>query len=272
MALMRGDELAFKACEGGANPSVSSMKAPRSNREEWFYAAKGRLVGKPDLVEDEIIVDFKTGNVYEYGDADVVKGIYVRQLQFYAYLVEERTGRWPVRGVLFPMDAPPVEVNLNAEECQRNAVEALEMLESYNGQIATAGNASDLAKPSPETCKWCEYQIVCPAFWQVSDGSWGSRLGAAAVGGLATTMPRPIYEGAAFSISVRLDQGSEAHGVIDLSPVRPEMHPAIRTIVENTRIRVVGLHRRGDSTLLPGQLTVIAVASHLPKVALLRKG
>jgi hypothetical protein len=52
---------------------------------------QGKLVGKPDVLEDGEIRDYKSGRVYE-DTADgrrIAKEAYVRQLRLYGYLVRK---------------------------------------------------------------------------------------------------------------------------------------------------------------------------------------
>ncbi|MCL4851001.1 MAG: PD-(D/E)XK nuclease family protein, partial [Bryobacteraceae bacterium] len=81
-----------------------------SYREQKFSGAGGKLVGRPDVVRPDVIIDFKSGSVHEQGAEEEVRASYVRQLRLYAFLVKEALGSWPQRGILVPMIGSPVEI------------------------------------------------------------------------------------------------------------------------------------------------------------------
>ena len=115
-------------------------------------------------MRDDAVIDYKTGDVFEHEERDFVEPSYVRQLQLYAFLVMESTGWWPSRGVLFPMEGPPVEIDLYSDDCESTAAEALELLDQFNRAVLDS-DVGRLAQPSAETCRWCPFKLVCPAFW-----------------------------------------------------------------------------------------------------------
>jgi hypothetical protein len=69
------------------------VEGRETGREQWLSGANGRLLGRPDLLRGDAVIDYKTGDVHEHGDSSVAKASYVRQLQIYALLVRERTGK-----------------------------------------------------------------------------------------------------------------------------------------------------------------------------------
>ena len=85
MALVRARELA-KATGGQASPASNGRGGEGTLREQKFTGAGGKIVGRPDVVRPEEVVDFKTGEVFEDEDQEQVKGAYVRQLRLYAFL------------------------------------------------------------------------------------------------------------------------------------------------------------------------------------------
>jgi hypothetical protein len=212
------------------------------------------------------VIDYKTGDVFEHGEDNVVKASYVRQLQLYAFLVKESTGRWPGRGVLFPMEGPPVEIDLCPSHCERIAAEALELLDRYNSAVSSPTGVPGLASPSPETCRWCAFQLICPAFWATADSSWNEHLGTAAVSGSASSAPIPIHSGSALALQLNIDEGTEAIDTTSLAPLQPATHPILPQVQAGTRIRAVGLARRADGAVTPTKRTVIARADDLPRI------
>ena len=76
-------------------------------REKKFSGANGKLIGRPDVVRPDEVVDLKTGDVFEDDEPERVKARYVRQLRLYAFLVKETLGWWLRRGILLPMAGSP---------------------------------------------------------------------------------------------------------------------------------------------------------------------
>src|SRR5205814_673800 len=77
-----------------------------------------------------------------------------------------------------------VEIALNPEDCEREAAEAVALLDKYNKRIENAADPRTLALASPEACRWCQYKSFCPAFWEKADSTWSGRLDGAAVEGI----------------------------------------------------------------------------------------
>lgn len=263
IALLRAREIASTLRSPG--PS-GILQGTRSSREQWLSGAGGRLVGRPDLLRDNVVIDYKTGDVHEHEDSKVAKASYVRQLQIYAFLVSESTGTWPTRGVLVPMEGLPLEIELEPAACERIAEDALELMDCYNRQVRVEGAATGLASPSPEACRWCPYQMLCPAFWEAADDSWTQLLGMVAAGGPALAPPRPIHSGVAVALSMSSEAGTTPRGAVELAPLSPDIHPVLGQIHAGTRISVTGLARRADGSVVPTVRTVIALSEDLPGI------
>ncbi len=269
MALMRAQEI------GRASPSTDrpgAVDGAGEAREQWLSGANGRLVGRPDVVRGDAVIDYKTGEVHEQGDSAAAKVSYVRQFQTYAFLVKDHTGRWPARGVLFPMEGPPLELALEPAACERAAAEAVSLLDKYNRNIESGGVLARLANPTPDACRWCPYQILCPAFWAAAGESWTDRLNAAAIGGTAWAAPRPIHGGAAFALSLAADEGTGPLGEVTLAPLHPRAHRTLAQIGANTRVRVTGLAKRADGTVVPTLRTVVMRLEDLPGIVIAGDG
>lgn len=265
MALMRAREAAVSV---QSLAPLSSSRERKTGREQWLSASGGRLVGKPDLIRDDAVIDYKTGDIYEDGESKVARASYVRQLQIYAFLVRECSGKWPRRGVLLPMEGSPLAVDLEPGTCENVATEALQLLDKYNFQIQVAGDPVKLANPSPEGCRWCPYQVLCPAFWTASVPSTSEPSGPATVGGLALSQPQPIHGGAAFALSLFVDEGTGPIGEVVLAPLRPEIHASLAPIQVGQHVRVTGLMRRADGSVVPSARTLIACVDDIPEIKL----
>jgi hypothetical protein len=235
-------------------------------------AFSGKLKGKPDLGRGEEIIDFKTGSIYETDELDAppaLKEAYVRQLRIYAYLVHEAVGRWPRRGLLYPIAGSPVEVELDPAACTREAIEAVALLDRYNDALGRSADPADLASASPDTCRWCPYKLACPAFWKSADPSWAGALDGEAASGRLLGPVRSVFGGTAYALSIDADGGTIPHGGISLSPLPTAVHAAGGGLSENDRVRVVGLGRRENGTLYPTLKTVILSETAVPSIAYL---
>ncbi len=239
-------------------------------REQEFTAFGGKLRGYPDLVRDSEVVDYKSGAVFEHDvvtDTTVVKAAYVRQLRIYGYLVRQELGWWPKRGLLLPLGGAGVEVALEPAECEREASDAVDLLDIYNTKVRAGASPEEFASPSTQACRWCSFKIICPAFWQTATPDWSGQLDGAAVEGSLTAASSLIHGGAAKAISVDLKAGSEARRIAPIAPFNLSVHPAAASLSEGEVVRLVGLRGRPDGVLVPTQRTVIARQVDLPEIA-----
>jgi len=264
MARVRAEELARGKSRTEGCGDNSRAKAERY-REQKFSGAAGKLVGRPDLVRAGVIIDFKSGSVHEDGEEEEVRLSYIRQLMIYAVLVKETLGSWPEKGVLIPMVGSPVEVKLDPEACQQEAGDAIGLLDDYNGLVSRATDISLLASPSPRACRWCPFQTICPVFWQSVAPDWVEELRTAAVGGTAREAPRAIHSGAALSLVVDVQSGTERdQKILQLAPIDPQTQHDVTHINGGDVLRATGLLRRPDRTLRITQRTVLAAVRNLP--------
>jgi hypothetical protein len=236
-------------------------------REKTFSALGGKLCGRIDLMQGDEIIDYKTGALFDTDNSEPsLKLTYIRQLRIYAYLAHSATGTWPQRGLLFPLAGPPVVVDLEPSECEREAEEAVNLLTNYNQAIATAETANNIASPSPEVCRWCPYKIICSPFWSNASEGWSGTLAGEAISGRLVKAPLAIRGGAAWSISVKIDAGTAISEEVVLSPLNSSIHNSVSTLGEGERVRVVGLARRSNGSLFPTERTVVVADVNAPSI------
>lgn len=267
MALIRAKELA----QAGARPRTGEQGVTPSDtlREKRFSAANGKIVGRPDVVQSGEVVDFKSGEIFEDEGQEQIKASYVRQLRIYGFLVRETLGWWPRRGVLLPMIGSPVEVDLEPADCEKEAAAAVQLLEEYNTAIAGGLDPVELASPSATTCRWCPFQLYCPAFWSNVGPEWAGDLRAGAIGGMAEEQASSIHNGLALSLSIRVERGTvAANQKVSLFPLDPSMHPDIPLLNARDRVRVTGLFRRADDSLVAAKRTLMTREQNLPRIEL----
>ncbi len=238
-------------------------------REQEFAAYGGRLVGRPDVIRASEVVDYKSGGIFDYDEdshPEVVKAAYIRQLRIYAYLVKQVLGWWPRRGLILPLAGPGVEVDVEPADCERETLEAVALLNTYNANIRAKIPPPGFAAPSPSACKWCPYKLVCPAFWQSASSAWSGQLAGASVEGIVAEPTRLIHGGAAMAVSVDIQAGSEAPRRVEIAPLNPAVHSAANVLTLGDRIRLVDLRVRPDGALLPTQRTVLARVNEVPEL------
>ena len=268
--LLRAGELST----GPASVVAPATEEPRTGlagtiREQEFTAFGGRLLGRPDVIRASEVVDYKSGAIVEHDaatQANVVKAAYVRQLRIYGYLVKERLGWWPKRGVLLPLGGAGVEVELDPSECEREASDAVALLDVYNGKVRSGAAPQEFASPSPESCRWCAYKLVCPVFWQAASPDWSGQLDGAAVEGPLVGAPNVIHAGAARGIAVDVQAGTEARRQAQIVPLNLHAYPTVATLAQGERVRFVALRQRADGGLVPAERTVLYRVSDLPSV------
>lgn len=266
----------LRAAELVPNPSggVGFRTNPQSRvsgsvvREQTFKAHNGKLVGRPDLIRGPEIIDYKSGSILEQDEStltEVVKAAYVRQLRIYGFLVKETLGYWADRGVLLPFAGAAIEIALDPSDCEKEANEAVAVLDGYNARLTTASGADDLANPSQEKCKWCPFKLLCAPFWRTVRPDWWPQLDGAVVEGVVDKQPTSIHGGASTAISLNIEsEGSQSRG-IQLAPLNLNTQLAA-TIAAGDRVRLVGLRPRMDGSLVPSQRTVLARVEDLPTV------
>jgi hypothetical protein len=243
---------------------------PTALREREFSACGGKLVGRPDVVRPGEVVDYNSGGITDYEEgkqAEVVKAAYVRQLRIYGYLVNEVLGWWPLLGRLLPLAGAGVEVVLEPTECEREALGAVALLDDYNAKARSRVAPAEFAAPSPPTCKWCPYKLICPPFWRDASPAWSGQLDGAAIEGMVPEPPRRIHGGAALAISLDIEAGSEAPRRVEIAPLNPLVHAAATVLTPGDGVRLVGLRVRSDGMLLPAQRTVLARVGDVPVLA-----
>ncbi len=248
----------------GPTPCVSS-----TTREETFAACDGKLMGRPDVVRDGEILDYKTGDIFERGENNKdtnLKASYVRQLRLYAFLASSALSVSIHRGVLYPITGQPVEVELNESTCRDEAQAALTLLDRYNNLVSVGADPNDFASPAPDTCCLCPFQIICPALWSAVNDNWFGKLDGELLRGAVSDGPKLLLGGEAFTLTVIIQAGTVKPGRLELFPLTVEVHQDISALKARDSIRITGLGRRLDSTVFPSKRTILIEESNLPEI------
>lgn len=132
---------------------------------EWAAASRDGLIqGRIDYVDvvKGIVADYKSGNDPPEGQPYLETE--VRQLRLYAYLCAEndiavQTGVVIRRGGR--CDAFPI----SSEEIRVEARDARDFWDVFSERASVVNDASELATPSPTSCRFCPCQPICDPFW-----------------------------------------------------------------------------------------------------------
>lgn len=262
--LLRAKSLAVWPATGGEN------REPQTLREHELTAYQGRLVGRPDAIAGDTVIDYKSGAVVGYDEqlrTELVNASYVRQLRIYGFLVWSSLGYWPRRGVLLPPIGAEVVVDLDAAECEEVARDAVGLLDDYNKAIREVPEASALASPSYEACRWCPFKPMCEAFWAVPAVDWPTDWRTAAIEGQITAVST-VGDGASLAMSIEVKRGTQSPGLQRVSPLVVESHASGRELRSGEDVRITDLRIRQDGLLAPTDRTLVFRTVDMPSVAI----
>lgn len=202
-------------------------------------ARGGRLRGRPDLVLEtprHEIEDYKTGSLYEE-DSGEVKASYRTQMLLYGVLERERTGRWPERATLVPLQGEPAALDIVPAEAEAEAEEALDQLARYNAAV-TSKPPAELGSPSPAHCRWCPYSVACPCFWGAADHSW-DEAGIGAAAGEVTSVETAAR--GAVALTIAAEAGTTGAGALLISGLDAARFSAAASARSGSTAAVTGL-------------------------------
>ena len=269
---LRAREVALPLSSKITSRGAKQLASAQVSLEEEFTAFSGKLVGRPDVVRGDEIQDYKSGAITEFSEEtqkEVVKTAYVRQLRIYGFLVKEKLGAYPGRGLLIPLGGAAVEVELQPTDCEREATEAVALLDNHNSKLRRSTTASELASPSAQGCKWCSFKSICPKFWESLSASWSGQLDGEAIEGNLINDPTLIHEGSAIALSVAVTRGTRDHpSAMRIAPLSLKVHAYAANLHTGDAIRITGLAGRMDGTVTPTQRTVVTRLQDIPSVAL----
>lgn len=139
--------------------------------ERRLEDASSRLFGTPDRVEDVQgtlrVVDLKSG--VHQGEVNETQK---RQLLVYAWLVKQTLGRLPDVLVVVDVGGREKVLEVDAAEVDRVVTGATTAVHEFNA--AVRGGAQLQSHPAPESCRWCEFRIVCGDYWAAREDHWPS--------------------------------------------------------------------------------------------------
>lgn len=150
------------------NARKSTGKAALPWVERYLEDKPTRLCGAPDRVEIRDgrirVVDLKSG----VGQAGVSED-QQRQLLIYAHLVLTAYGSPPNDVVIQDVRGREEKREVERGQVEQTVVQANEAIDSFNEMLDT-GHVD--ARPSPETCMWCPFRVVCADYWKSRNDAW----------------------------------------------------------------------------------------------------
>lgn len=250
--------------------SPASLESPVSlAREQRFTAYGGKLVGQPDVVDGDAIVDYKSGAIFEETEeGPSIKAGYARQLRIYGFLAGENLGRWPTRGILLPMLGEKAEIGLTPDACRAEAQEALALLDEVNAKIASASGPSELASPSAGACGRCPFRAICPAYWNSVKRDWSGNGRYGDAEGVMLADAEQVHGGTAYALPFSVERGSIGEGPSVISPLASSIHEGAALCTTGTRARITGLCVRHNGQLAPTLYTLVMRSVAIPALEL----
>jgi len=175
----------LRACRRAAEIAHDAFRAhdghPRQSPqptgfEFWVESDDGQVGGYIDRVtmtkEGVVLCDYKSGAILDSGAGEgpgELKRAYKVQLELYAALYRLKSGAWPTRLEIVPLQGTPVDVRYSPENANRLLAEASTFLRSANKRIAEVENGSaeitGLASPQSMHCRFCLFRPACRAYW-----------------------------------------------------------------------------------------------------------
>jgi len=145
------------------SPTVPVLPRPGEVATEVTLRDTQRaLWGRIDRLENRsgviVVVDFKSGIG---ASREQLIERHRLQLLFYAGLVNQSYGVWPVLE-LVPVNGGAVHLDYDHTDVESVRAEAVADRAGFNADAA-AGNLASAVQASAERCAWCPFQPVCPA-------------------------------------------------------------------------------------------------------------
>lgn len=239
---------------------AASLGGPGHVQVEHAQVAAGGLIrGRADVIRRSPaheIEDYKSGAVFE-DDSGELKPAYRTQMLLYAVLEHEDTSSWPTRASIIPLTGDPVSIDIVPAEAEAAASQALAALASYNASVQSADRADQLAKPSAEHCRFCEFAVVCPAFWQQLTADWRDGPIVAAAGYL---IDREASQRGSVALRLDVRTGSVDSGEWTIARVDPVRFPTAVRAQPGSALAATALLASDEArTLRPTERTRLAV-------------
>ena len=232
---------------GPSQPTRDVDSYSSDESEVWYEAFDGKLVGRIDHLRRTDrgieVVDYKSGIVAvadENGGGDPIVGeSYERQVLLYAALVHENEGQWPAKVTVDSLLQGRFEIDATSDRVESTVDEALDLLDDYNRR---ARGRSIRGRPSPDSCRWCDFKVVCRDYLSSAEGSW-SGPSATIVGMLRSFIPGPPS-----SLHLEVAGGDHPRESVTVRGLPPHVVDQLSGLEEGTILSFGGLRRAFGSS------------------------
>lgn len=234
--------------------------------ERRFEARGGRLVGRPDYYDGQMLIEYKSSlpDAAWSGAAEVVDG-FRRQVQLYAVIIADALGKWPIGGRVVAASGQILDIKIDPTACRAEADAALAALDALNRALSNGAAPEDLAAPAVPACTGCPFQVICPAFWQqLGRGALAGFTDAALEGILERLEPGP--DGDIYTAYVTARSAAQRLNRDQVVVLRKSVHGELAQRDTGTLCRLAGGRVRPDGRLGADYSTVVLAASSLPRL------
>jgi hypothetical protein len=176
--------------------------------ESRLRSKDGLIVGRADHIDgkSESVVDYKSGYVVG-ADADAVSDSEARQLRLYAYLAGEN-GIYVSKGIVVRGSGQRCELPISPAEAEAEANSARTQLQTIDAAVTNGAVFSDLASPSPQSCKSCVCIPFCTSFWAAVKPEWSPDCGSHVEGNVIDVESRLIQGVSLTTLSLAVRSGT----------------------------------------------------------------
>ena len=160
----------IRRCEEIASShGISETQVIASERK--FDSVRDGFTGKPDLIlrraNGLVIIDYKSTELSDDSQNREEKiGSWQQQILFYASIVKETFGEWPVGSEIRLLNKEVISIPIDLQKVKALLEEAQTLKEEYNAKIAAGMPPSALAQYSVDNCRFCEFKGSCNTFWK----------------------------------------------------------------------------------------------------------
>ena len=139
--------------------------------ERKFDNVTDGFTGKPDVVLRKknglVIIDYKSTELSDDLESQEKKiESWRQQILFYASLVKEEFGEWPVDGEIKLLNKEVISIPIDPQKVNALSAEAQTLKEDYNAKVEMGVPHSKLAQYSVDNCRFCDFKGACNTFWK----------------------------------------------------------------------------------------------------------
>ena len=232
--------------------------------ERKFNSVREGFTGKPDLILRKknglVIIDYKSAELSDDSEKreEKIKS-WRQQILFYASIVEEVFGEWPIDGEIRLLNKEVIHIAINSQEAMDIKQEAQELRNNYNAKIASGVLHSELAQYSIDSCRFCEFKGTCNTFWEENPQPIPGTDDYGCLSGRVLKLTTgKNNKGSIVIASEKLDRTSQEWEISNLST---EQFGNLKDFAEGTFVRLINFKIESDGAYRakPTQTSVIWV-------------